>query len=220
MDSDDKNPDSALYVRFQMISVYQVYDSLNPLLPDGKPNPNYTGSPVYKDIAHIEITTPGGYNRIVEPVRPEHKGRFPRHWAMFEQSQGGGDNIVGTKLAEWPAITRSRAEELRAMKFYSVEQIASASDQQIQGMGMDGTMLRQKAIQFLKVAKDTSMSEKLLAENARKDAEIAATNERMKKLEDQISALVQAQASAAVESAPVKRRGRPPKEAQQQPAEV
>src|SRR5690349_10446920 len=149
MDSDDRNSDAALHVRFQMITEYQVYDSTQPMLPDKvTPNPRYTGNAVYKDVPHIEITNPGGLNRICVPVRDDHKARFPKQWAMFEMSLGGGEQIVGTRLEQWPAITRARAEELRAMKFYVVEQIAAASDAQIQGIGMDGIMLRQKARKF------------------------------------------------------------------------
>lgn len=214
MDSDDKNPDAALHVRFQMISVFQTYDSANPLLPDGKPNPNYTGSPVYKDIPHIQITTPGGLNGIVEQVRNDHKARFPKHWSMFQMSQGGGDDVVGTKLAEWPAITRSRAEELRAMKYYVVEQIAAASDAQVGGLGMDGKMLQQKAQRFLEIQKKTAVADTLSAENARKDAQIAAQNDAIAKLQEQMAALVAAQTAAKTEPEAPKRRGRPPKATQ------
>lgn len=215
MDSDDKNPDAALHVRFQMLTIYQPYDSQNPLLPDGKPNPRYTGNPVYKDIPHIEIACPSPsglpLNIIVEPVRQEHMARFATKWNMFKMAQGDGDQITGTKLSEWPAITRSRAEELRGMKYYAVEQIANASDSQVQGLGMDGTMLRMKAQQFLKVAKDTAIAErqsaeinKLRQEQSAKDAEHAA---QLKALQDQMSAFM------ASQTAPVmpKRKGRPPK---------
>lgn len=208
IESDDKNPDAALHVRFQMISVYQPYDSTNALLPDGKPNPRYTGNPVYKDIPHIEITTPGGLNRLIEEVRPEHKARFRKKWDMFEMSQGSGDQVVGTKLDQWAAITRSRAEELRAMRYYTVEQIAAASDAQIQGLGMDGLMLRRKAEQFLKVSKDTAIAEKQAAELAQKNAELAAADERFRKLEEQMQQILAG--NVAPQAAP-KRKGRPPK---------
>lgn len=213
MDSDVKNPDAALHVRFQMITTHQVYDSLNPNLPGpkgepnmGAPNPRYTGSPVYKDIPHIEITTPGGLNRIFEPVRPEHKARFPKHWAIFEMSQGGGDQIVGTKLSEWPAITRSRAEELRAMKYYVVEQIASASDAQIQGIGMDGMMLRMKAKTFLEVAGKTADAERKNAELEAKQKQLDDQAAQIKALQDQMAAFI-----SQPKAETPKRKGRPPK---------
>ena len=213
MDSDDKNPDAALHVRFQMITVYQFYDSTQAFLPGpkgepglGAKNPNYTGHPIYKDVPHIEITTPGGFNRIVEPVRPEHKARFPKHWAMFQMAQGDGDQIVGTKLSEWPAITRARAEELRAMKYYVVEQLANASDAQVQGLGMDGTMLRMKAKTFLEVANKTADAERKNAELAEKQKQLDDQAAQIKALQDQMAAFM-AQPKA---EAP-KRKGRPPK---------
>lgn len=223
-----RNPDAALHVRFQMLSIYQPYDSTNPFLPnpktgepdEAKPNPRYTGSPVYKDIPHIEISVPSEsglcLNRIVEPVRQEHKVRFPRQWQIFEHSQGTGDQVVGTRLEQWPAMTRSRAEELRAMRYYTVEQIAAASDSQVQGLGMDGTMLRRKAQEFLKVANDSAIAEKqsaeinkLRAEQAAKDAEHASA---LKVLQEQMAQLI-------AQSQQPKKRGRPAK-ADKQPEQV
>lgn len=210
MDSDDRNPDGALNVRFHTISVYQTYDSLNALLPDGKPNPRYTGTPVYRDVSYIEITTPGGLNRVFEEVRADHKARFPKQWAMFEMSQGGGDQVVGMKLSEWPSISRSRAEELRAMKFYVVEQIAEASDQQVQAIGMDGITLRQRARQFLKLAKDTALADRQSAELAQKQKEIDALKDADAAKEERLARLEAMLESGPVAQAP-KRKGRPPK---------
>lgn len=213
MDSDVKNPDAGLHVRFQMISEYQIYDSTQPLLPDGKTtNPRYTGNAVYKDIPHIEITCPGGFNRIVEKVRPEHKARFPKHWALFEMSQGSGDQIVGTKLEQWPAMTRSRAEELRAMKYYTVEQLAAASDGQVQGLGMDGIMLRRKAQEFLKLASDSAHAERQSAELGEKQKQLDEQSAQIKALQEQMAAILSQQKPEA----PV-RRGRPPKQTQAAP---
>lgn len=210
LDSDDRTPDAALHVRFQMLSIYQPYDSANPLLPDGKPNPRFTGNPVYRDIPHIEISVPSEsglcLNRIVNEVRPDHKARFKAKWEMFQLSQGDGDQIIGTKLSEWPGITRSRAEELRAMKYYVVEQIAAASDAQVQGLGMDGVTLRNKAVQYLKMAKETAHAERQAAEIAKRDAELNAANERMAKMEEQLRAL-----AANQPTSPAAKRGRPPK---------
>lgn len=219
MDSDVKNPDSALHVRFQMITVYQTYDSENALLPDGEtPNPRYTGNPVYKDIPHIEITTPGGQNRIVQPVRADHKARFKRQWDMFVMSQGDSEQIVGTPLSQWPAISRSRAEELRAMKFFVIEQIAEASDQQVQGIGMDGITLRQRAQQFLKTAKDTAIVDKQSAELAAKQKQLDEQASQIKALQEQMLAFMTNK--PAVEAQP-KRKGRPPKvKPESQPAEA
>lgn len=229
-----RNPDAALHVRFQMLSIFQVYDSTQPFLPNPKtgepdetrPNPRFTGSPVYKDVPHIEISVPSESGlcllRTIEVARPDHKIRFPRQWQIFEMSQGTGDQVIGTKLSEWPAITRSRAEELRAMKYYVVEQIANASDAQVQGIGMDGTTLRRKAQEYLKVAKDVAHAErqsaeinKLREEQAAKDA---AHSETLRQMQEQLAKLT---AAMQEPKAAPKRRGRPPKaEAAQQPVEA
>jgi hypothetical protein len=115
--------------------------------------------------------------------------------------------VVGTPVAEWPLVSKSQAEELRAMKFFTVESIASASDQQLQRMGMAAGMspysFRDKAKAFLNLATTSAETDKreqeinaLKEELAKKDLETvkmkAETDAKLAQMQDQMAAILAA----------------------------
>src|SRR5258708_32140737 len=114
------NPDDILHVTFYMKSLKNEFETTK------------QGRPIFYEVPMVRIMTPGNQLNIVDtPTREDHKMRFPRQWAIFQASQSQ-DQVVGTPVDQWPAITRSEAEELKGQKFFTVEQIAGASDLQIQ----------------------------------------------------------------------------------------
>lgn len=190
------NPDSLLHVTFYTKAVRDNYKS------------EKEGRPIFLDVPYVRILTPGNQlSEIDTPAREDHKRRFPLHWAAFENSQGVGEQIVGTPVGEWTAITRSEAESLKAMKFFTVEQIAGASDLQSQRLGMNSTMLRQKAKAFLAAAQDTALEQKQAVELAKKDEQIKDLNEKLSKLSEQVSSIL--------EQKPKRKYTRKPKETQE-----
>lgn len=168
-----QNPDSALAVRFHRRPVHQPFKSKE------------EGRPVFMDVDFIEIYTPGGGNlNIVDtPVREDHKRRFPVQWAAFQNAHAGDQREIGTPLSAWPMITASIAEELKAQKFFTVEQVANASDLQISSIGMSGGMapsaLRARAQAYLAAAAGTAPSEAQAQELAETKAQLAALQKQM-----------------------------------------
>lgn len=157
------------------------------------------GRPIFEEVTMIHIVLPGSnLFDVMETVREDHKRRFPLQWAAFQNAQDGKDPImVGTPIEQWPLIGRAQAEELKGLRFFTVESIANASDATLQRMGMAGGMaghaLRDRALRFLEVAKgDAAVNhqaaeiERLRAEQKAKDAEHAA---QLGKLQQQIDAL-------------------------------
>jgi len=180
-----RNPDDILHVKFYIRSVRNDYQS------------SIAGRDIYTDVEYVEIMTPGNALNIIDtPAREEHKIRFPRQWAVFKNSQGDHEQVVGTPLTEWPAITRSRAEELKGKKFYTVDQIANASDLQVQHIGMDGYTMRQKAQAFLAQAKDSALAQKQAEELANKDAQIKALQDGQAQLMKMIEEMKASQNSS------------------------
>jgi Skp family chaperone for outer membrane proteins len=122
--------------------------------------------------------------------------------------QGAHDEeVVGTPVSEWPLVSKSQAEELRAMKFFTVESIASASDQQLQRMGMAAGMspyaFRDKAKAFLNLATTSAETDKregeinsLKEELAKKEQETAKikaeTDAKLAQMQDQMAAILAA----------------------------
>lgn len=153
------------------------------------------GRPIFEDRDMVKIYTAGDNLNVIDTyVREDHKEKYPREWANYMNKHGNDPQLVGTPIEQWPLVTQSQAEELKALKFFTVENIASASDQQLQRMGMAAGMspyaFRDRAVNFLKVSKDESEVTKheeelrtLKEENAKikaeTDAKLAQMQEQM-----------------------------------------
>lgn len=167
--SDQQGADSRLQVRFYKRSVHQEQESID------------AGRPIYKDFDFVHICVAGDtLTEIDTYALNSHKQRFPIQWANYMNRQGAHDEeIIGTPLSEWPLVSKSQAEELRGMKFHTVESIANASDQQLQRMGMAAGMspyaFRDKAKAFLNLATTA-------AETDKREQEINALKEENEKI--------------------------------------
>jgi hypothetical protein len=195
--SDENNADSRLQVRFYKKPVHQEQESMD------------AGRPIYKEFDFVHICVAGDtLTEIDTYALQQHKTRFPIQWANYMNRVGANDQeVVGTPVSEWPLVSKSQAEELRAMKFFTVEAIASASDQQLQRMGMAAGMspyaFRDKAKAFLNLATTSAETDKreqeinaLKEELAKKDLETvkmkAETDAKLAQMQDQMAAILAA----------------------------
>jgi hypothetical protein len=195
--SDTQGADSRLQVRFYKKSVQQEQESID------------AGRPIYKDFDFVHICVAGDtLTEIDTYALNSHKQRFPIQWANYMNRQGAHDEeVVGTPVSEWPLVSKSQAEELRAMKFHTVESIANASDQQLQRMGMAAGMspyaFRDKAKAFLNLATSAAETDKreheinaLKEELAKKELETAKirqeTEAKMALMQEQMASILAA----------------------------
>jgi len=195
--SDEQNADSRLQVRFYKRPVQQEQESIE------------AGRPIFKEFDFIHICVAGDtLTEIDTYALPSHKQRFPIQWANYMNRVGANEpEIVGTPVSEWPIVSKSQAEELRAMKFHTVESIAHASDQQLQRMGMAAGMspyaFRDKAKSFLNLATASAETDKrdqelnsLREELAKKEQETAKmkaeTDAKLAQMQDQMAAILAA----------------------------
>ena len=152
------------------------------------------GRPISYMADFVRIEIPGNQTSIIDTfVNNSHKAQFPTQWALYLNEKADGnnnpDNVQGTLLRDWPILNSAQATELKHFKFYTVEQVASASDQQIMAIGMTAGMsplaLRDKAKAFLENAKDSSFAQKQAEELKLRDQQIEdlkAQMERMAKM--------------------------------------
>ena len=174
IESDIQGADSRLAVQFYKKSMKQEDAS------------NEAGRPIFKEFDFVRIMIPGdNLTEIDTYAQDSHKQRFPRQWAHYLNQTAGHEDIVGTPLDQWPQVTRSQAEELRGLKFYTVEAIADCSDQQLQRIGMVAGMsphnFRLKAKAFLNLANDS-------AEVAQRESELQALKEENAKIKSETEA--------------------------------
>ena len=178
-----RDPDSLLHVRFYERALPNNFQTES------------QGRPIFDSVVFIEIHTPGNQLNIID--RPKIKNdefRFPRQWTFYANTHSDDPAKQGTPLSQWPLIDVAKAEMLKAMKFFTVEQVAFASDEQIGhiGMlaGMAPTSFRDRAKAYLEVAGNANAvskqaealraSEAKMAEmQAAHAAEMAAMNEKL-----------------------------------------
>ena len=189
IDSDIQNADSRLAVQFYKKSVKQDIASAE------------AGRPIFKEFDFVRIMIPGDNLTEIDTYAQEsHKQRFPRQWAHYQNQVAGQEVIIGTPIEQWPLVSRSQADELKGIKFRTVEDVANCSDQQLQRIGMIAGMsphsFREKAKAFLNLASDSAEvaqreeeMQALREENAKIKAE---TDAKLAAMQEQMSALLAA----------------------------
>lgn len=151
---------------------------------------NKEGRPISYMADFVRIEVPGNQTSIIDTfVNESHKARFPQQWSLYMNEKAAGSNdpsISGTLLRDWPILNAAQATELKHFKFYTVEQVAAASDQQIMAIGMIAGMsplaLRDKAIAYLAQAKDSSFAQKQAEELKLRDQQIEDLKTQMAEL--------------------------------------
>ena len=191
LESDIIGSDSRLHVTFYKKAVENPAKTIE------------EGRPIYEDRVFVRIAVPGDNLSVIDTfANEEHQRRFPMHWQHFMNKNVDDDSIVGTPLKAWAMLTAAQAEELRGMKFYTVEQIANASDAQLLNLGMAAGMaplaLRDKAKAFLSSAKDTALVQQQADELSKRDEIIARMEAQIAELAAQANK-PKAKAKAKVE---------------------
>jgi len=187
--SDEGNADSRLAVTFYKRSVKQEDESIA------------AGRPIFKEFDFVRICVPGDNLTEIDTYAQEsHKARFPRQWAHYQNQVGNQEQIIGTPIEEWTLISRSQADELKGIKFRTVEDVANCSDQQLQRIGMIAGMsphsFREKAKQFLNLATESAevsqREQELQALRLENDKIKAETEAKLAQMQEQMSALLAA----------------------------
>jgi len=189
IESDIQGADSKLAVTFYKRSIKQEDESIA------------AGRPIFKEFDFVRICVPGdSLTEIDTYANPSHKARFPRQWAHYQNQVGNDEKIIGTPIEEWTLISRSQAEELKGIKFRTVEDVANCSDQQLQRIGMIAGMsphsFREKAKSFLNLANDSAevaqREAELQALRAENDKIKAETEAKLAAMQEQMSAILAA----------------------------
>ena len=196
IDSDTQDADSRLAVKFYKRAVQLEHET------------NEAGRPIFKDFDFVRIMVAGdNLTEIDTYARESHIQRFPKQWLQYQASQDSSSEMMGTPLEQWTLISQSQAQELKGIKFFTVESVANASDHQLQRIGMIAGMhphtFRDKAKSYLNLATQTADASKrdeeinlLKQELAKKDEENAKikseTDAKLALMEKQMAAVLAA----------------------------
>ena len=153
------------------------------------PNKNLSskeGRPMFKELEYIDIRVPGQRDGIARPATARDKARFPAHYQAFKNRLEMP--VDGTPLSEWPAVSRSMADQLSFQNIKTVEQLADLNDNALHTIqGLQG--FKQKAKDWLDATKDDAILSKLRDELTLRDAKIDAQAELIENMSNRLDAL-------------------------------
>lgn len=182
------------------------------------------GHPIYEDRIYLRCVYPGNTKTVYDqPAKgityqttvDEEKGEFHTEWTTLEQLENGDKTdperfpkawerftkkgtkaSIGWDIAEWPAVTRSMAESLKAQNIPTVEALASLSDQAASNV-MGGLKWRNLAKAALDKATELSMLSAEQEKVTKAQEETKELKEQIKALQNQVAALTDKKNKAA-----------------------
>lgn len=193
--SSDEMSNSQLTVRFYDGTIRSEYKS------------QQEGRNVVDDAVYVEISIPGNSTlQVIDIANESHKQRFPLQWQHY-LNKHGDEAMGGTPLDELTFLSPAARENLKALKFYSVEQVANAADGDLlrfgMSLGMQPLTVRDKALRFLQFSERNSGFTQLEQKLAQSETEKAAMQGMLEQM------------AARLEALEAKRGpGRPPKDAE------
>lgn len=154
------------------------------------------GRPIFKDEERVQISFPGNpWFKPVFPISQKHKDDWPDEYKSFKE--GLEPSLVGTPLEEWPILTTARVLEMKALGFFTVENVAEASDVNLQRIGMGYFGLRDRAKAFLDDAENIALNERQAAENEKLTLELSNQTRQIAELRSLVDRLHGAQMAQA-----------------------
>lgn len=176
--------DAKLYVEFYR----------KPVLHPGKSRDE--GRAVYHEVDYVRVYVPGDKTSVVDkPVNDMDSQRFAERYNRWKAGQS--DAVVGTPLSALPGMTPAKVEEYKFFKVVTVEQLAEANDNLGQKF-MSFQQDKQRARNFIEVAKSNAPIEQMNAELQKRDAEI----ENLKSMVEALQATaIKSKRAAATEAA-------------------
>lgn len=175
----DRTQDARLRVQFYIRPIQNKAESLR------------LGRPVFEDRECIRIFTPGDRDNIIDrPIWDDAnipRSDTVRFKAQYEAWKAGKnqDDVVGTPLSQWTAVTPAQVETLSYFKIRSVEQLAGVSDGNLQKLGPGFLELRQAARDYLAMAADNAHVTKMRAELTERDNRLEVLERQMKELAEE-----------------------------------
>jgi hypothetical protein len=118
------------------------------------------GRPIFDDVECVRIIVPGDKNNIIDrPARDSDRGRFAKQYGLFKAGAKEEEQLSGTRLNEWPFLTRAQCEEFKFLGIRTVEQLAEVRDDIVSKVpGM--VQLKQHAAVWLGKAKNAAEASK------------------------------------------------------------
>lgn len=166
----------------KMIVVFSLDSALN----EGESEKQ--GRPVYYEVEKITIIAPGQKNsEVVERVKDHHRRQYPRQYEAFKAGQEQVPD--GMPVDQWPPLTKAVAQNLKALHIHTVEQLAALPDSGLSSIGMGARELREKAVNWLKMANDGKPLAEAQAQNELLKSELEVKGQQIESLQAAVAKL-------------------------------
>lgn len=87
------------------------------------------GRLIARDAEFVRIITPGDRNNVIDrPASDQDKRRFAKQYEQFKAGARDDEQLVGTRLKDWPAISRAQVLEYEYLGVKTVEQLGELRD--------------------------------------------------------------------------------------------
>ena len=138
------------------------------------------GRPIFNDVEMVEVRIAGERNfsptfpaqsmwQRVDGEEVTYAQRWPEEYARFKAGQE--QVAAGTPLSELPFLTEAKRQELRGLKVYTAEALASLDGKNLTALGPQGREMKDQATAYLDRAKgfaaDTALRDEVEALRAR-----------------------------------------------------
>lgn len=171
---------------------------------DVKPNGAHAGQ--FNKLLMVRVSVPGDPSNVEYWVEEEYPEAFPhpQFGALRKNEQifsRFGEYIAaykannaaviqaGTPLEAWPAVTRTQIAMLRFHGVHTVEALSGLHDEQIGRIGPGGRELVNKAVAYLKSARDSESTMKAEAEKAALQSRLDALELKYTEIMEAVSEL-------------------------------
>lgn len=156
-----------------------------------KQNPDKTqeaGRPIFDEVDYVQVMIPGDRNATnMRPVRPGDIQRFQKQYEHWKSTQSN-EMVSGTPLEAWGVLSLAQVEEFRYFGVRTIEHMAELRDDVC--MKITGALqLKQRAVQFMQIAKDEAPMRKVQAELDKRDGEIETLRQAIAEQAQQLKEL-------------------------------
>lgn len=154
------------------------------------------GRAIFDDVECVRIIVPGDKNNIVDrPASAQDKRRFAKQYGVFKEGRSEEEQVSGTRLSDWPFLSRAQAEELKYLGIKTVEQLANVRDDittRVPGL----MSLKQNAGVWLAKATKSAEAAQITKRMQEQDSEIANMKQVVQEQAARIEKLLSAKAGA------------------------
>lgn len=165
------------------------------------------GSYKTKDVTYALITPQGSKDKIEKEVeawladirKAAQEDRFPSQWVeAYEHKyskfkEGAEVPLDGTPILGWQLLSPANQKNVIAANIRTVEDLATANESALVGIGMGARGMKEKAISWLEAAKDTGKvaaeNEALRKRDEEKDKVISDLQDQLKSLAKKVEKL-------------------------------